>query len=152
MQSRGGGESCSRAGFAWLRAMQSAPLSYKLISPSLHNFLSFLSHLLLFLKQLKHRNETQGNTHCIPGMICLCSLHSTPGRGGRQLCANTTTLNSHKGKKPWGKWDDTTQLLPMNTRSGKKSPRAFFQVLLQGECTKCLPLTRTNLALRKKPN
>lgn len=49
MQSRRGGESCSRTGFARLEATQSAPLSYKLISPSLHNFLSFFFFLLITL-------------------------------------------------------------------------------------------------------
>lgn len=55
-QSRGGGECFSRTGFARLEATQSAPLSYKLISPSLHNFLSYfflLITLAIIFKAIK---------------------------------------------------------------------------------------------------
>lgn len=94
-------------------------------------FCTFESRSLLFLRQLKHRNEAQGNTHCIPGMIRLCSLHSTPGAevGGSRVPTPPRCIPT--GKKPWAKQDDPSQALPMNTRAGKKSPRAFFQVLLQ---------------------
>lgn len=115
---RRGGESCPRP-------FQSAPLFYKSISPSLHSYVSFLvvfwffgwffvlvwlfgfwgfffvfsNHArYYFLRQLKPRNETQGNTHCIPGMIRLCSLHSTPEQRW-EAAGCQHHQHSHQGRK-----------------------------------------------------
>jgi len=85
--------------------MQSAPLSNKLISPSLHNFLSFLFlfffliTLAIIFKAIKtwKQDPRKHPLHSLDDLSVLPAFHLRHS-GGRQLCANTTTLSSHKGK------------------------------------------------------